>query len=433
MSLLMHVPRALRQLQSGSLTAGKSLARNLPLAAVSIVLATMLWLAVSNEENPTLSRELPYQLPVEAVNVPRAFIVSGTSPDKVSVTLTGARDQVDGVRPNDISARVDLSGADTTGASEDNPIRVQAPAEIVVRQRGVQGELTPQSIQVTLEPEVRRTVQVHVNTLGTLPAGYELAEPPAVQPFQATIIGAKQNIDLVDAAVVDVKLDGLTVNIDQSLELDPRDSAGHSIGHVSVEPSSVTLSLKVHQIEFTRQFLIDPHVRGRPAAGYGVGVVQAQPSSLSVLGSLDALDQVSTIPTQDVDVEGATSDVVRTVSIQLPPGLTVADPNATIVVRVPIQPQTGPGSLGLPPKVVGLSTGLSATLQSATVVVDLTGPLPTLLRLTPADVVVTVDASGLGPGTYRLEPKVGLPPGVQVDGVVPDHIGLTISASVIPR
>jgi hypothetical protein len=77
---------------------------------------------------------------------------------------------------------------------------------------------------------------------------------------------------------------------------------------------------------------------------------------------------------------------------------------------------------------VGVSTGLTASLQTPTVVVSLSGPLPTLLQLTQADIVVTVDASSLGPGVYRLEPKVGLPPGILVDGVVPDRISLTLSS-----
>jgi YbbR domain-containing protein len=408
-------------------------AGHLPLAVVSVALATLLWVGVTNEENPTIRRAAPFQAHVEPVNVPRTMIVSGTSPDRVDVTLTGARNRVDGVRPEDVTVRIDLSQASTTPASAGQTLRIDVSAEVSVRQRGVEADLNPQSIQVTLEPEVRRTVSVRVNSVDTLPAGYELAEPPTVQPLQVTVAGTRQNVDLVDAAVADVKLDGLTVNVEQGVELDPRDSAGHSIGHVTIEPTAVTVSLRVRQTRFSRQFLVDPHVRGRPAPGYTVGAVQVQPSTVSVSGSLDTLNQVSTLPTQDVDVEGATSDVVRTVGLQLPPGLTASDSKTSIVVRVPVMPQTGPGSFGAAPKIVGLGASLSATLQAPTVVVDVTGPLPTLLRLTPSDVVVTVDASGLGPGTYRLEPKVGLPLGIQLDGVVPDHVSLTVAPSSAPR
>jgi YbbR domain-containing protein len=410
----------------------KAVLSNLPIAIVSVVLASLLWVAVTNEENPTLRQEVPFQVPVSEINVPNAFVVASASPDHVNVTLTGAQDRVHSVKPEDLVVRVDLTGA-LTGGSAEQSLHYSVPAQVSVRQRGVQAEVNPQSISVTLEPEVQRTVPIKVNTLDTLPPGFDVAEIPSTQPAEATIAGAKENVDLVSAAIADVKLDGLTVTLDKTFPLDPRDSSGHPIGHVSIQPAQASVSLKVKQVQFTRQLSIDPHVRGRPAPGYGIGTIDAQPGTVNVIGSLDALNQLSTIPTQDVDVEGATSDVVRTVGVQLTPGLTAADAKSSIVVRVAVQPLTGPGSVGIAPKIVGVGTGLSAAMQTPTVVVNLTGSLPFLLKLAPGDVIATVDASGLGPGSYRLEPKIGLPAGIQVDSVVPDHVAVTITNAPTTR
>ena len=57
------------------------------------------------------------------------------------------------------------------------------------------------------------------------------------------------------------------------------------------------------------------------------------------------------------------------------------------------------------------------------------GPLPDVLALRPTDVSVTVDVSGLGPGTYRLEPRVTVPPGIALDGVQPDRVDVTIGTA----
>jgi YbbR domain-containing protein len=418
----------LQRLRVGAASIFRNLLVNLPIAVVAIVLAAMLWIAVTNEENPTVRRELPFQVSVEKVNVPRSYVVTGTNPERVNVTLVGARNRIGGIRPEDLSVRVDLSGAATAGTAPGQPLRFNAPTEVSVRGRGVQAEALPQTVELTLEPEVRRSVLVRVNTVGSLPIGFDLAEPPSAQPVQAVIVGAKQNVDLVASASADLKLDGLTVNIDKSLSLDPRDSAGHSIGHVSVEPADATVNVKVKQVLFTRQLLVDPRVRGRPAPGYVLGSIQAQPALLGASGSFDALNQASSLSTQDIDVEGATSDVIRTVSIQTPPGVNLTDPKASIVVKVGIQPQNGPGSIGVTPRVIGLGPGLSVVLQSPTVVVNISGPLPALLRLAPSDVAVTVDANGLSAGAYRLDPKVALPPGIQLDGVVPDRVGVIVNS-----
>jgi YbbR domain-containing protein len=86
----------------------------------------------------------------------------------------------------------------------------------------------------------------------------------------------------------------------------------------------------------------------------------------------------------------------------------------------------GPGSVGVQPRIVDLGPNLSATMSSPTVAVAVSGPLADVLALKPSDVSVTLDASGLGPGTYRLEPRVTAPPGISVEGTVPDRVEVVI-------
>jgi hypothetical protein len=78
------------------------------------------------------------------------------------------------------------------------------------------------------------------------------------------------------------------------------------------------------------------------------------------------------------------------------------------------------------PRITNVGAGLTATLNTPVVAVLVSGPLPDVLALKPADVTVTVDAAGLGPGTHRLEPKVVVPPGLSYDGASPDRIEIVI-------
>src|SRR3970282_2589125 len=62
---------------------------NVGLAALSIVLGFALWIFVTDTENPTRSGVLPFDLPVEAVNVPGDLALAG-SPVHVRVHVEGA-------------------------------------------------------------------------------------------------------------------------------------------------------------------------------------------------------------------------------------------------------------------------------------------------------------------------------------------------------
>lgn len=402
---------------------------NVPLALVSLGLSTALWVGVTNAENPVSQRALGAPINIDAVNLPSAMIVTGYQPANVHVTLQGPRNMLDKVSAEDLAARVDLAGLTNNPSAPEAPLDYTAGVQVSVRQRGVRAQADPSTVQVILEPVVRRVVPVEVRSADTLPAGFALSEQLTAQPTTATISGSKENIEAVDAVVANVRLGGLTVSLTQTVPLLPNDSAGHDIGGVVTNPSTASVSIKLHQLVFTRQLLVDPRVRGRPSPGYSIANTGVDPQTVTVQGSIDAINQATTLPTQDVDVGGATSNVVKTVGLQLPSGVTLADSANTLVVTVTIQPQRGPGSVAVAPRIIGLGSGLTAVADSVTVVVNLTGPVPALLQLSPADITATLDLSGLGPGGYRLVPKISVPSNVQMDGAVPDHVGVIITAS----
>lgn len=422
MSILIRIGRALRDI-------ARSLAANVPLALLSLLLATALWVGVTNAENPSLRRPLPFSVDIHSLNVPTSMTVTGYRPsNKVRVTLVGPRDAVDSVRPGDLTAQVDLSQPGTSGPP--SPGDYDADVHVSLRQHGVQAEVDPPSVTVSLEATAKRTIPVKIAKVDAPPLGYELADDPAAQPAEATITGSKQQIDSVAAVVASLKLTGLTVSGNQTLSLDPQNSAGNSIGGIRVDPASVGVSVHIRQVLFTRQILVDPRIQGQPAAGYAIAGTKADPATVTVIGPVAVLNQIATAPTDAVDLGGATTDVIRTVNLQLPSGASLADPKSSVVVTISVQPQHSQGSLIVPPKLNGVTAGLIAIPQQPAVVVNYSGPGPAVVRLTPADIAVTLDLTGLGPGTHQVEPKVTLPQGLQVDSLSPDRVTVTLAPPV---
>src|SRR3989337_1074852 len=82
---------------------------NVGLAALSVVLGFALWIFVTDTENPTRSGVLPFDLPVEAVNVPGDLALSG-SPVNVRVKVEGAGDVWHTPSMGDFKATGDLAG-----------------------------------------------------------------------------------------------------------------------------------------------------------------------------------------------------------------------------------------------------------------------------------------------------------------------------------
>jgi hypothetical protein len=85
--------------------------------------------------------------------------------------------------------------------------------------------------------------------------------------------------------------------------------------------------------------------------------------------------------------------------------------------------------------ITGLKEGLQAVTFPPTVDVIISGPVPVLETLATQDVVVTVNVSGYGAGTYQLTPEVGTSIGnVQVESILPGtvEVVLSITGTVTP-
>jgi YbbR domain-containing protein len=114
---------------------------------------------------------------------------------------------------------------------------------------------------------------------------------------------------------------------------------------------------------------------------------------MTIKGTQASVREITTLSTQPVDVQGEESDVVKSVSLQLPPDVSViGSPNVTVTIR--IEPAQGTVRFAVPAAVRGLGENLAVRGALPTVQVTLTGMLPDLLKLRPQDISVSLDLSG---------------------------------------
>ena len=439
--------------------AGRAVWSNLPLLLLSLALALLLWVYVTNEENPTLQRRFDgielHTTGDQLSHVPDNAIVTDISPAQVSVQVSGPTGQVNSLQAGDIQLHLDLShaasgvacaaphvaeptgGAPANAAPSATPPVASAvcsvPVKATVRNhsRVVADVVAPADAQhlvnVTLAPIVKRTVQVKVSTIGALPVGFDISAPPTPTPSEVTISGLQADVNNVDAAYADLNLTNIGADTTTSLQLNPRDASGRQISDVQVQPQNVQVHIGVKRTVFPRDTFVNVPVKGTPAPGYTVVGETVDPASVTVQGTLDQLNALTTVPTDGVDVGNATGQVKTVVSLRPPPGITLTGVK-TVAVTVDIEPLHGPGSVVIAPKLVNVGAGLYAQSSTVSLTVTFSGPEPQILALKPGDIQATVDLSGLGPGNYNREPKITLPQGLDLDPGQTLRVDFTIQA-----
>jgi YbbR domain-containing protein len=188
-----------------------------------------------------------------------------------------------------------------------------------------------------------------------------------------------------------------------------------------VIPSTVTLTLEVEGAP--RIVPVHPVVEGKPAPGFVVGRVTADPATVAVVGPLSRLRQLTEAMTEPIDVTNVAVPVEQTVTVGVgDPNLRLETPRA---VRVTVEIVRAPVDRTLVEVVVrarNVASGLSPTVTPASVTVTVHGS-PELMRgLDNNAVSAFVDLAGLGAGTYNQSVTVEPHRAFDVTGVEPPMV-----------
>jgi YbbR domain-containing protein len=185
------------------------------------------------------------------------------------------------------------------------------------------------------------------------------------------------------------------------------------------------VSVDIRQSTLVRTIALRVAVKGAPASGYRVVNVVVSPATITVEGSLDALQQVDAIDLDSVDVTGELTKVTRAVTVELPDGLLTSE-NRVVTVVVQIAPIDGDFTLSLAPRIVGLGDGLAINAVES-VEITLSGPLPLLTQLTADDIGISLDVSGLGAGVHAVEVQLTVPEGMVLKSLQPETVSVTLA------
>jgi YbbR domain-containing protein len=105
---------------------------------------------------------------------------------------------------------------------------------------------------------------------------------------------------------------------------------------VQVTPSSIALFFERSS---TKSVPVLPVLEGQPAEGYMVDKVTADPAKVDIVGPASSLKSLASAVTEAVSVEGATKDVVETVTVgPADPSVRLRGPQTTARVTVAIVP-----------------------------------------------------------------------------------------------
>ena len=279
---------------------------------------------------------------------------------------------------------------------------------------------------VSGEETVERGLRVPLE-LTQVPAALELlGDVPAT--VDVRVRGASGTLSRVSAGDVVAVLDLHTAQSGRRLFPLTPDQVRVPFGVeiVQVQPSAVTMAFKPSA---SREVPIMPAVDGRPAPGYVIGPLSAEPRVVEVIGPDSAVKRATEVLTEPVSVAGARTHVKQSVILGLlDPALRLKTARSAMVT---VQILPAPLERMLRNQAVhlrNLGPNLQAEAVPAAVDLTLRGNRDALGRVAADDLAAFIDLAGLGPGQYSLTVHADSSRDAGVTRVSPESVQVRITS-----
>lgn len=398
----------------------RQLWNNLSSIVLALLLAVAVWIAATLQADPFAVREFA-AIPVTPLNQPEETVLFEGDTVRVNVEARAPQSVLADLAATDFTATMDLSAVQP-GIAASIPISVTCNSEAVRIQ-----SYTPQQETVRIEALGSMNLPVQIEREGQAATGYLSVRPVAV-PGEVSIYGPEPFLAQVESVTGSIDVSGAREDIVERVSVSPKDADGRLVAGVQWTPEQVEVRVGVRKrVGYKPDVEVVPDVRGDPAPGYRRGSVSVEPSTVTLSGPSQILNDLpGFVKTLPISITGATEILTERTPLTMPTSVVVVGVNF-VTVTVDVLPILSSKTMTSVIDVQGLSQGWIATLSPNEVDVILEGPDTLLPQLTPDDIQVFVNLFGLGLGVHRVEPIVLYPDGVTVVSVIPETIEVVIA------
>lgn len=294
------------------------LVRNWPRKLVALLAAVGFWWLVSTTTTTITQRTISVPLEVDGVEAEELAV---GVPDFVDVGVSGPGPRIDRLRPEQLRATLDLTGA---SGDFDRQVVVQTPQEVRLQ------SVSPGNVIGFLETMAQRSVPVEVAVVGSAPEGVLIKT--ALTPAQVTLTGRQQQLaSVVRAVAVAAPAGGEAAVI--ALDADDQPVAG-----VTAVPATVDVSAVTRDVLYTTELLIQFEA---PAVTSLQSAALTRPT-VTVAGPPSALMQLVEVvgTVEPMTGEVAPGRYTLPVRLALPEGVVALETPTAVLqyVSEPLQP-----------------------------------------------------------------------------------------------
>lgn len=288
--------------------------RNWRLKLIAVFFALTTWSVVAYADNPVKTLDIG-GVPITAAPPPNTWVMVSQLP-QITVTVSGLQGNLATFRATSLHASIDIAsahlGENLVHIRVDN---TDSHLSIV--------QVQPASVDVVLDERDTVTKRVDLRAKNS-PNNccVALNQKATSNPDSVRLTGPKSVVAKAQPfVVVDLTEARTDVQLTVDVQLDGVDRKSAPL--LTVSPKQVQATVPVSNVKKRAQVAVNVPHSGQVAPGYVISDVQYNPDTVIVEGDPGLISSLTTIDTDRVSLAGATSDLVQTVTLRPPAGITV--------------------------------------------------------------------------------------------------------------
>lgn len=296
---------------------------------VSLIIAFLLWLFVMYDMDPVDERTMN-EIPVKIENMD--FISSLNLTPKadqkltVSVKLSGQRSLI----YQSIKKLTNARGSIPNPKAGNNIMNVS----LTGLDPKVQAELSPEYIEVVLEPIVAKDLPIQIKTLGYAGENSKVTGI-TIEPSNVFIQGAKSAVEKIKNAVCEVNLNNETSSFSKLVTIKFTDQNGNQTNNAKSTDSQTLATVKISK---TKKVPID-FIFSKSGYKFADNF-SPEKTEISVEGSSDSIDKINSVKTEVIDTDALEKSAIYTVKL-IKPAKAVLGNGEIEIINLKAQNQSG--------------------------------------------------------------------------------------------
>ena len=295
---------------------------NLPVKIAALIVAVVLWLYVMNDQNPAIDGS--YTVPVTIENAPNGYLMNAAD-DTVTIRVRGSRSLFVSADASDFHARVNLS--DFIEGDKLYAVETVIPYgfELV--------NVSPDKIDVNLDRMVQKTFKAAL-TVGGSPASGFTVDKVTQENEAVTVEGPRSLVNQVAHIAGHINLSGQSSDYTATVPLFALNSDGREVAGITLTPSVTEISVKLVRGLTRKVVEVQAHPQSDLAPNLKLEGVTVEPARIEIAGTEDVVSKITSIGTEEFSLAQVRETEKRQVKLVLPAGVTAADSNVTVEIKV---------------------------------------------------------------------------------------------------